>query len=92
MNVDEMQFCSMPERGAIDAVFILEVCKMIILLKENKLYVCFVDIEKALGRVPKKVLELAMRKKGILEVFVRSVMSPYEGANTRIRVDSELSE
>ena len=33
-----------------------------------------------------------MRKKGILEVFVRSVTSLYEGAKTRVRVDSELSE
>ena len=33
-----------------------------------------------------------MRKKGLPEVLVRSVMSLYEGAKTRVRVDSELSE
>ena len=33
-----------------------------------------------------------MRKKGIPEVLVRSVMSLQEGAKTRVRVDSELSE
>ena len=33
-----------------------------------------------------------MRKKGIPEVMVRSVMSLYEVAKTRVRVDSELSE
>ena len=32
-----------------------------------------------------------MRKKGIPEVLVRSVMSLYEGAKTGVRVDSELS-
>ena len=53
---------------------------------------CFVDLEKAFDRVPRKVLEWAMRKKGIPEVLVRSVMSHYEGAKTRARVDSELSE
>ena len=52
---------------------------------------CFVDREKALDRVPRKVLEWAMRKKGITEVFVRSVMSLHEGANIRVRMDSELS-
>ena len=33
-----------------------------------------------------------MRKKGIPEVLVRSVMSLFEGAETRVRVDSELSD
>ena len=33
-----------------------------------------------------------MNKKGIPEVLVRSVMSWYEGAKTRFRVDSESSE
>ena len=33
-----------------------------------------------------------MRKKRIPEVLLRSVMSLYDGANTRVRVDSELSE
>ena len=33
-----------------------------------------------------------MRKKGIPEVLVRSVMSLYEGAKARVRVNSELSE
>ena len=41
---------------------------------------------------PRKVLEWVMRKKGIPEVLDRSVMSLYEGAKTRVKVDSELSE
>ena len=53
---------------------------------------CFVDLEKAIDRLPRKVSEWAMRKKGIPEVLVRSVISLYEGAKTRVRGDSELSE
>ena len=53
---------------------------------------CFVDLEKAVDRVPRKVLEYAMRKKVIAQVLIRSVMSLYEGAKTRFRVDYELSE
>ena len=45
---------------------------------------CFVDLEKAVNRVPRKVLEWAMRKKGITDVLVRSVMSLYEEAKTRV--------
>ena len=41
---------------------------------------CFVDLEKAFDRVPRIVLELAMRKKPMSEVLAMSVMSLYEGA------------
>ena len=53
---------------------------------------CFIDLEKAFDRVPRKVLEWAMRKRGIPEAMVRTVMSLYEGAKTRVRVGLELSE
>ena len=69
-----------------------EGCKKSIMLKEKKLYMCFVDLEKTFDRVPRKVLEWALRKKTIQEVLVRSVMSLYEGAWIRVREDSELSE
>ena len=50
------------------------------------------DLEKALYRETRKVLEWAMRKKGIPEVMVTSVMRPYEGEKTIFRMDSQLSE
>ena len=53
---------------------------------------CFVDLDKAFDRVPRKVLEWTLRKQGIPDVFMRAVMSLYEGAKTRVTVDSELSE
>ena len=43
---------------------------------------CFFDLEKAFDRVPGKVLEKAMRKRGIPEAMVRAVMSLHEGAKT----------
>ena len=51
--------------------------------KEKKLYMCFVDLEKAFDRVLNKVLEWAIRKKGIPEVMVRAMMSLYEGAKSQ---------
>ena len=53
---------------------------------------CFVDLEKASDSVPRKVLEWAMKNKGIPEVMVRAVMSLYEGPKTRVRVGLELSK
>ena len=37
-------------------------------------------------------MEWALRKKEMPDVLVRSVMSLYDGAKIRVRVDSELSE
>ena len=53
---------------------------------------CFVNMEKAFDRVPRKVMEYAMRKKDLSEVIVRAVMSLYDGAKTRVRVGSAYSE
>ena len=82
----------MPESGAIDAVFILRRLQEEYNAKGKKLYMCFVDLEKAFDGVPKKVLELKMRKKGIPKVLVRSMMSLYVRAKTRVRVDSVLPD
>ena len=53
---------------------------------------CFIDLEKAIDRIPRKVVKWAMRNRDIPEVMMRAMMSLYEGAKTRIRVDLELSE
>ena len=82
----------MPERGTINIVFISRMMQEDYHIKGKKLYMCFVGLQKAFDRVPRNVLECAMRKKGITEVLVRSMMSLYEGGKTRVRVDSELSE
>ena len=43
-------------------------------------------------RVPSKVLAVEMRNKGISVVLIRSVISVYEGAVTRFRLDFVLLE
>ena len=61
--VDEMQFGFMPERGTIDAVFILRIMQEEYNAKGKKFYMCFVDQKNAFDRVPRKILEWALRKK-----------------------------
>ena len=85
-----MQFGFISERETIDAVFILRSLQEGFPSKGKMLYMCFEDLEKTFDKVPRKVFEFAMRKKGI--VLVRSVMSVYEGAKTRVIVDFELSD
>ena len=51
--------------------------------KKDKLYTCFVDMEKAFDRVPRKVMEWAMRKKGLSEEMIQADMILYDGAKTK---------
>ena len=75
-----MQLGFIPERGTIDAVFILRRMQEEYNSKRKMLHMCFMDLDNAFDRVPRKVLEWALRKKEIPDVLVRSVMSLYEGA------------
>ena len=92
VKVDAMQFGFMPGKVTTDALFILRRMREEFRGKEKKLYMCFVDLEKAFDRVPRKVMELAIRKKSFSEVLLKAVMSLYEGSRTKIRVGSGLSE
>ena len=65
VSVDEMQFGFMPERGTNGAVFILVRLQEEYHDKDKKLYMCFVDLEKAFEGVPRKFLEWPMRKDGL---------------------------
>ena len=87
-----MQFAFMPERGTIDGAFMLRRMQEEYHANGKNLYMCLEDLEKAFDIVQWKVLKWAMRKKGIPEVLVRTVISQYEGAKITVMVDSELSE
>ena len=59
--------------------------------KREKLCMCFVDLEKAFDRVPRKIMEWALRKKGLAEELVQAVVSLQdmrEGSRTKARVGS----
>ena len=92
VNLNEMQFGFMPGKGTVDAIFTVRRMHEEYQKKDKKLYMCFVDMEKAFNRGPRKVMEWAMRKKGLSEFIVRAVMSLYDGAKTRVRVGSVYSD
>ena len=91
VKVDDMQFGFMPGKGTTDALFILRRMQEEFRGREKKLYMCFVDLEKAFDRVPRKVMKWTRRKKSLSEVLVKAVMTLYEGSKRKVRVGSGLS-
>ena len=79
-----MQFDFMPERRTIDVVFILRRMQEEHHAKGRKLYMCFVNLVNTFDGLPTKVLEWSMKKKGMREALVGSVMSLYEGGKDKI--------
>ena len=92
VTIDDIQFGFMPGKGTTHALFILRRMQEEFREREQKLYMCFVDLDKAFNRVPRKVTEWALRKKGLVKVLVQAVMSLYEGSRTKVRVGSGTSD
>ena len=92
VSLNKMQFGFLPGKRTMDAIFIMRRMHEKYQQKEKKLHMCFVDMEKAFNRVPRKVMEWAMRKKGLSKVMVGAVMSLYDGAKVRVRVGSAYSQ
>ena len=62
VKVDQMQLGFMPGKSTVDAIFILSRIQESYLEKNRKLFICFVDLEKAFDRVPRKVIEKGAEK------------------------------
>ena len=92
VEIDEMQCGFMSGRGTTDAIFIVRQLQEKHLAANKPLYMAFVDLEKALDRVPGDVIWWAMRKLGIDEWLVRLVQSMYKDVRSRVRVGDGYSE
>ena len=92
VDIDEMQYGFTPGRGTTDAIFILRQMQEKYVGSNKRLYMAFVDLEKAFDRVPREVLWWAMRKVGVEEWLIRLVQSMYTNARSRVRVDDTYSD
>ena len=56
------------------------------------LHMVLVDFEKAFDRQPRDLIWVALRKRGVPETYVRIIMDMYEGAKTRVRCPTGVTE
>ena len=63
VKLDEVQMGLIPGRGTVDAIFMLRQIMGKYNMAASKLYIVFVDLEKAFNRVPRRVIWWALRKK-----------------------------
>ena len=56
------------------------------------LYLCFVDLEKVFDRLPRRVMQRALRKKGLPEILVKAEMILHEGSKTKVKVGYQISD
>ena len=64
VSIDNSQFGFVPGRGTTDAIFVVRHLREY-LAASKRLYMAFVDLEKAFDGVPQKVTRWALRKLGV---------------------------
>ena len=84
INVSNMQYGFMPNKSTTDAIFIFRQLQEKYLAKGHKLHHLFVDLEKAFDRVPRRIVQWALRRQGVPEGLVRLVMATYSRSLTAV--------
>ena len=87
-----MQLGFMSGKGTTDAIFFMRQIQEKHQANKKKLYYSFVDLGKPFDRVPRQVVRWALRKLGVDEWLVHTVMALYTEACTIVRTDAGLSE
>ena len=70
VSVYDSQFGYIPGRGTTDTIFVVRQLQEKYLATNKRLYMAFVDLEKAFDRVPQKVIWWVLRKLGVEDWIV----------------------
>ena len=92
VSIDDSQFGFVSGRGTTDTIFVVRQLQEKYLAVNKRLYMAFVDLEKAFDRVPRKVIWWALRKLGVEGWIVRLVQGMYANAQSRVCVGEGFSK
>ena len=91
VEIHPQQFGFMAGRSTTDAIFILRQLQEKYCQNKQKLYHIFVDLEKAFDKVPRRVVEWALRKQLVPEYMVQLVMALYSESFSKVRFTGSMS-
>ena len=91
VSIDDSQFGFVPGRGTTDAIFVAKQLQEKY-LANKRLYMAFVDLEKAFDGVPQKLIRWALRKLGVEEWIVRLVQGMNANERSHVCVGEGYSE
>ena len=77
VELRDEQYGFVAGKGIIDVIFILRQLQEKYLENDKELYLVLVDLEKAFDRVPRVLIENSLRRKGVVECYVKEVMKMY---------------
>ena len=92
VSFDHSLFGFVPGRGTADAIFVVRQLREKYLAVNKRLYMAFLDLEKAFDRVPRKVIWWALRKLGVDEWIVPLVQRMYANARSWVQVGEGFSK
>ena len=92
VSIDDSQFGFVSGRGTTDAIFVVRQLQEKYLAANKRLYMAFVDLEKAFDRVPRKIIWWALRKLGVEEWIVPLLQGMYANAWSCVRVGEGYGE
>ena len=92
VSIHDSQFGFVTGRGTTDAIFVVRQLQEKYLAANKRLYMAFIDLEKAFDQVPRKVIWWALRKLGVDEWIKRLTQGMYSNARSHVRVGEEYSE
>ena len=77
VDIGDYQFGLRQGRSTTGGIFIVRLLQEKYNQKKRKLYHIFIDLKKAFDRVPRKVIEWALRRKMVPERKVKAIMALY---------------
>ena len=92
VSIHDSQVGFVPGRGTTDAIFVIRQLQEKYIAANKRLYMAFVDLEKASDKVPWKVIWWALRKLGVDEWIVRLVQGMYSNARSCVHVGEGYTE